>query len=88
MRDIDYAEHASAGVLKTEASKRDVPLVEDLRSILIAGQSENPSEYIFHGREGKPISTFTRTSAGCIWQMRGNSWMICLRGKVARKLHK
>lgn len=37
VRDIDYADHASAGALKTEASKRDVPLVEDLRSILIAG---------------------------------------------------
>ena len=59
VRDIDYADHASAGALKTEASKRDVPLVEDLRSILIAGQGKNPSEYIFHGREGKPISLAT-----------------------------
>ena len=63
-RDIDYKDGGKAGALKTDASRRSVPLPAPLRAILEPLRGL-PDTYIAHGEDaGKPLS---KTTAERLW---------------------
>ena len=63
-RDIDYKAGATAGDLKTQASRRTVPLPDALFSILRPLRGL-PGTYIAHGKE--PGSPLSKTSSERLW---------------------
>lgn len=59
IRDIDYADKAEAGALKTDAAERLVPIPAPLRSILYPIRGL-PTAYVFVGTQsGKPLAKST-----------------------------
>lgn len=65
VRDIDYKSGGRAGALKTEASRRDVPLPAPLAAIL-APLRGLPSTYIAHAQSG-PERPLAKTVAERLW---------------------
>ena len=58
VRDIDYAAGGSVGELKTEKSKRYIPVADSLRALLYPLR-QAPAAFVFPGKDGKPLAQVT-----------------------------
>ena len=64
-RDIDFTgATAQEGELKTQAADRYVPVPPELKELLLP-QKGRPNEYVFHTKDGKPISQATFKRMWC-----------------------